>query len=276
MLNSAVIVFRECLEAALIIGIIAAATRGLPGRARWIVGSVLAGVAGSVLVALGADEIANLAEGYGRELFNAGVVMIAAAMLAWHCIWMARHGRELAASARQVGQAVASGSAAFSALGTVIALAVLREGSETVLFLYGLLAGGEQSAFQVALGGLAGLAGGALAGYILYAGAVRLPMKAFFAVTNGLIALLAAQMASQGARFLSQADLLPTLAAPLWDLSAWLPDGSVIGRTLNALAGYRAMPSGIEVVFYATMLAAVVIAMELVRRLPSPSAPSPA
>jgi high-affinity iron transporter len=58
MLNSAVIVFRECLEAALIIGIIAAATRGLPGRARWIVGSVMAGVAGSVLVALGADEIA--------------------------------------------------------------------------------------------------------------------------------------------------------------------------------------------------------------------------
>jgi high-affinity iron transporter len=271
MLNSAIIVFRECLEAALIIGIIAAATRGLAGRGRWITGSVLVGLAGSLVVAAGADWISGLAEGAGQELFNAGVVLLAAGMLAWHCIWMSRHGRELAQSARSVGQAVASGAAAFSALGAVIALAVLREGSETVLFLYGLLAGGGQSIFEVAAGGMAGLAAGALAGCILYAGAVRLPMKAFFAVTNGLIALLAAQMASQGARFLAQADLLPSLADPLWDLSALLPDASVIGRTLNAVVGYRAMPSGIEVLFYALMLAVVLVAMEAVRRMPPPA-----
>jgi high-affinity iron transporter len=271
MLNSAIIVFRECLEAALIIGIIAAATRGLAGRGRWITGSVLVGLAGSLVVAAGADWISGLAEGAGQELFNAGVVLLAAGMLAWHCIWMSRHGRELAQSARSVGQAVASGAAAFSALGAVIALAVLREGSETVLFLYGLLAGGGQSLFEVAAGGMAGLAAGALAGCILYAGAVRLPMKAFFAVTNGLIALLAAQMASQGARFLAQADLLPSLADPLWDLSALLPDASVIGRTLNAVVGYRAMPSGIEVLFYALMLAVVLVAMEAVRRMPPPA-----
>jgi len=276
MLNSAIIVFRECLEAALIIGIIAAATRGLAGRGRWITGSVLVGLAGSLVVAAGADWIAGLAEGYGQELFNAGVVLLAAGMLAWHCVWMSRHGKELAQSARSVGHAVASGAAAFSALGAVIALAVLREGSETVLFLYGLLAGSELSASQVALGGLGGLAAGALAGYILYAGAVRLPMKAFFAVTNGLIALLAAQMASQGARFLAQADLLPSLADPLWDLSALLPDASVIGRTLNAVIGYRAMPSGIEVLAYAVMLGMVLLAMEWVRRLPQPTPARPA
>jgi len=274
MLNSAIIVFRECLEAALIIGIIAAATRGLAGRGRWITGSVLVGLAGSLVVAAGADWISGLAEGAGQELFNAGVVLLAAGMLAWHCIWMSRHGRELAQSARSVGQAVASGAAAFSALGAVIALAVLREGSETVLFLYGLLAGGGQSLFEVAAGGMAGLAAGALAGCILYAGAVRLPMKAFFAVTNGLIALLAAQMASQGARFLAQADLLPSLADPLWDLSALLPDASVIGRTLNAVVGYRAMPSGIEVLFYTLMLAMVLVAMEAVRRMPPPALPA--
>lgn len=270
MLNSAIIVFRECLEAALIIGIIAAATRGLAGRGRWITGSVLAGLLGSLLVAAGADWIAGLAEGSGQELFNAAIVLLAAGMLSWHCIWMARHGKELAQSARSVGQAVASGAATFSALGAVIALAVLREGSETVLFLYGLLAGGEQGVAEVAAGGIAGLSAGAAAGYVLYAGAVRLPMKAFFAVTNGLIALLAAQMASQGARFLAQADLLPSLAEPLWDLSSLLPDASVVGRTLNAVIGYRAMPSGIEVLFYAAMLLLVLLAMEAVRRLPPP------
>ncbi len=272
MLNSAIIVFRECLEAALIIGIIAAATRGMSGRGRWITGSVMVGLSGSLVVAAGTDWIAGLAEGYGQELFNAGVVLLAAGMLAWHCVWMSRHGKELAQSARAVGQAVASGASAFSALGAVIALAVLREGAETVLFLYGLLAGGEQSVLEVTAGGIAGLAAGALAGYVLYAGAVRLPMKAFFAVTNGLIALLAAQMASQGARFLAQADLLPSLAEPLWDLSGLLPDASVIGRTLNAVIGYRAMPSGIEVLFYGAMLLMVIVAMEAVRRMP----PAPA
>jgi high-affinity iron transporter len=263
MLGSAIIVFREVLEAALIIGIIAAATRSMPARNFWLVIGVLAGVVGSVIVATLTGELAELAEGMGQELFNAAVLGLAAVMLAWHNIWMARHGAQMARDAKQLGQDVGSSKREMSALALVIALAVLREGSETVLFLYGMLAGGGESLLSVLGGGALGMLVGALAGYGLYAGFINMPMRWFFAATSGFILLLAAAMASQVARFLSQADVLPSLATPLWDSSWLLDNGSLLGRFLHTLIGYEAMPAGIQVVFYVATLLIILLGMRL-------------
>ena len=93
MFGSAIIVFRETLEAALLIGIIAAATRGLSGRNLWLAVGVGVGLAGSLVVAGLTETIAEMAEGAGQELFNAAILGIAVLMLAWHNIWMATHGR---------------------------------------------------------------------------------------------------------------------------------------------------------------------------------------
>lgn len=268
MLGSAIIVFRETLEAALIIGIIAAATRSLQARNTWLIVGISAGVVGALIVASLTGQIAELAQGAGQELFNASVLGVAAMMLAWHNIWMARHGMQLARDAQQLGQDVASGSREMSALAMVVALAILREGSETALFLYGLLAGGGASLATVLGGGAIGLCAGGLAGYGLYAGFVRIPVRLFFAATSGLIALLAAAMTSQAARFLSQADLLPSLANPLWNTSWLLNNSSLLGRSLHTLIGYEAMPSGIQVVFYATTLILIAAGMRLVRIRP--------
>ncbi len=265
MLSSAIIVFRETLEATLIIGIIAAATRNLQSRNFWLIVGIGAGVGGSLIVAALTGRIEQLAEGAGQELFNACVLGIAAIMLAWHNIWMARHGMQLARDAKQLGQAVASGNREMSALAVVVALAILREGSETALFLYGLLAGGGESIATVLAGGAIGLFAGALAGYSLYAGFLRIPVRLFFAATSGLIALLAAAMTSQAARFLAQADLLPSLATPLWNTSWLLTNASLLGRFLHTLVGYEAMPSGIQVLFYTTTLILILGGMRLFR-----------
>src|SRR3990167_5386051 len=104
MFGTAVIVFREVLEAAIIIGIVAAATRDVPGRSRWLIAGVLAGLVGSGIVAAATDAIGAMASGIGQELFNAIVLGIAVLMLAWHNIWMTSHGAELAAHARTVGR----------------------------------------------------------------------------------------------------------------------------------------------------------------------------
>lgn len=263
MLGSAVIVFRETLEAALIIGIIAAATRGLSARNRWLVIGVVSGIGGSFVVALLTGRIAELAEGTGQELFNATVLSIAVVMLAWHNIWMTRHGAELARDAKRLGSDVLSGTREMSALGLVIALAILREGSETVLFMYGMLAGGDQSLSSVLSGGALGLGGGVLAGFGLYAGFLRIPVKWFFTVTSGLILLLAASMSSQIAKFLVQADLLPSLGSPIWDISGLLPNDTMLGTLLHALVGYDASPAGIQVVFYLTTVIVILMGMRL-------------
>ncbi|GAB3498563.1 FTR1 family protein [Curvibacter fontanus] len=271
MLASAIIVFRETLEAALIVGIVAASTRDLRSRNTWLAGGIAAGVLGSLLVALFTGRIAELAEGMGQELFNASVLLLAAAMLAWHNIWMARHGMTLAREARQLGADVSDGSRAMSALALVVGLAILREGSETALFLYGLLSSGEESSSSVFGGGALGLLLGCLAGVALYAGVLRVPARHFFSATSGLILLLAAAMASQAARFLVQADILPSLASPLWNISWLLDDHSMLGRLLHALTGYEAAPSGIQVVFYTATLALILFGMRLLRMRPSVS-----
>ncbi|MDE2616699.1 MAG: FTR1 family protein [Burkholderiales bacterium] len=271
MLASAIIVFRETLEAALIVGIVAASTRDLRSRNTWLAGGIAAGVLGSLLVALFTGRIAELAEGMGQELFNASVLLLAAAMLAWHNIWMARHGMTLAREARQLGADVSDGSRAMSALALVVGLAILREGSETALFLYGLLSSGEESSSSVLGGGTLGLLLGCLAGVALYAGVLRVPARHFFSATSGLILLLAAAMASQAARFLVQADILPSLASPLWNISWLLDDHSMLGRLLHALTGYEAAPSGIQVVFYTATLALILFGMRLLRMRPSVS-----
>ena len=250
MLATAIIVFREVLEAALIVGIIAAATRAIPGRNRWLAAGIAAGLAGAGLVALGTERIAELASGVGQEIFNATVLGIAVVMLAWHNLWMSSHGAALAASARGVGGEIRDGRRECSVLLIVVGLAVLREGSETVLFLYGIAATDGGASWSMLAGGLAGIAAGIAVGYAVYAGLLRVPLRWFFTATGILVFFLAAGMASQAARFLIQADLLPSLATPLWDTSALLPQTSIPGTLLRSLIGYEDRPAGMQIIFF--------------------------
>jgi len=264
MFATAVIVFREVLEAALIVGIVAAATRTIPGRNRWLAGGIAAGLAGAALVALGTDRIAELASGMGQEYFNAAVLGIAVVMLGWHNLWMSSHGAALAADARGVGNAIRDGRRECSVLLVVVGLAVLREGSETVLFLYGIAASEGGGAMSMLAGGIAGVVAGVAVGYLVYAGLLRIPLRWFFTTTGVLVLFLAAGMASQAARFLVQADILPSLASPLWDTSGVLPQSSVTGTLLHSLVGYDARPAGMQIVFYVAVLVAIAAGMVLV------------
>ena len=109
------------------------------------------------VVAAFAGALSNLFAGMGQEIFNAGILALAVVMLTWHNVWMARHGAELAGELRAAGKAVAEGSKSLLALAIVVGVAVLREGSEVVLFLYGVVATGNDTGWSVALGGFAGL-----------------------------------------------------------------------------------------------------------------------
>ncbi len=259
MLASGLIVFREVFEAGLIVGIVLSATRGVAGRAGWVTGGVLGGLLGACLVAVFAGAIGDAMQGSGQEVFNAGILLTAAVMLGWHNVWMARHGREMAGDMKALGQGVSDGSRTLLALAVVIGVAILREGSEVVLFLYGLAAGGEAGASLV--GGCAlGLLGGGAVATLLYRGLVAIPTRQLFRVTNVMLSLLAAGMAAQAAGFLIQADLLPSWGAQIWNSSAVLDEKSIAGRALHALIGYTDRPAGLQIVVYALTLAALLLA----------------
>ena len=271
MLATAIIVFREVLEAALIVGIVMAATQGVPNRGLWVGGGILGGTLGAVVVAGFAETLAAAMEGIGQEVFNAAILFAAVAMLGWHNIWMRRHASELAGAANRLGAAVRAGTQPLWALAFAVGLAVLREGSEVVLFLYGIGAAGQDGAGAMALGGAFGVIAGVVAGGAIYFGLVRIPMRHLFSVTSWLILLLAAGMASQAAAFLLQADLLPPLGQSLWDTSFLLSEQSLTGRVLHTLIGYTAQPAGIQLVFY---LATVLVIGSLMRLVGSPPRPA--
>lgn len=256
MMASLLIVFREVLEAALIVSIVAAVTNGVPGRTRWVLSGIFAGIAGAVFVAFFADQIAEAAEGVGQEIFNASILFTAVLLLSWHNIWMARHGREIAQHVSRIGQQVKEGAEPLYALATVIGVAVLREGSEIVLFLYGIAAAGG-GANDMMLGSGLGLCAGAALGFVLYFGLLKIPLRYFFSTTSWMILLLAAGLAGNGARYLSQADLLPSLGETVWDTSWLLSEETFFGEILHVLIGYSARPSGIQILFYLATVAIV-------------------
>lgn len=268
MLAIALIVFRETLEAALFVGIVAAATRGVAGRGRWLCTGVAAGLAGSLLIASMAGQIGELAEGVGQDLVNAGILSVAFLMLGWHIIWSARHGMHAAGEARQLGKSLAEGTGTPWALAIAIAMSVLREGAETVLFVGGYIVGNgaQQIGTAGALLGLAlGVASGAALGGVLYLGLSRVPLRRLFTVTNIMILLLAAAMAGQLARALVQAGWLNSLVEPVWNTSNVLPMDSTLGTLLHALVGYDAQPFGMQLVFYVAGILLIVIGMKMAR-----------
>jgi high-affinity iron transporter len=271
MLAAAIIVFREVIEAGLIVGIVLAATRGVQSRTVYVLGGIAAGVFGASLLAVFAGTLSNALEGAGQEVFNASILGVAVIMLGWHNVWMAQHGRELAAELAAAGRAVVAGSKTLTALAIVVAVAVLREGAEVVLFLYGVVIASGESGWGLFAGGMLGLAAGISVSALTYAGLVKIPPRYLFSVTSMLIALLAAGMASQCVAFLQRADILDFWSATLWDTSWLLPGKSLAGRVLHALVGYDDRPSILQAVAYVVTLATILVAM----RVFAPAKPQP-
>jgi high-affinity iron transporter len=264
VLAALIIVFREVFEAGLIVGIVLAVTRSVPHRNRWIGGGVLAGVAVACLVAAFAGVLSQLFEGMGQELFNAVILAIAVIMLTWHNVWMTRHGKEIAGEMRAIGQSVAEGSKSLLALAVVVAVAVLREGSEVALFLYGVAASDGGSAASLTVGGLMGLALGVAVCLLTYFGLMRIPPRALFATTTVLITLLAAGMAAQAVAFLQRANWLTPLDTVVWDSGWLLSESSIVGRALHTLVGYTDQPTGMQIVIYLAVILVTVVLMRLV------------
>jgi high-affinity iron transporter len=276
MLSALLIVFREVIEAGLIVGIVLAATKGVPRRGGAVSAGVGAGILGACLVAAFAGELAALFEGNGQELFNASILLLAVTMLTWHNVWMASHGREMARELKAAGHDVVTGKRTLAALGVVVGVAVLREGSEVVLFLYGIAAQGGTSNAALLAGGALGLAAGAAVSALMYFGLLTIPAGRLFQVTSGLITLLAAGMAAQAVLFLQNGGYINVMSGTVWDTSWLLKEDSIPGRLLHTLVGYVEAPDGAQILAYLGTVAAIVVLMRLMGRPVARPRPQPA
>jgi len=266
MISALIIVFREVLEAALVIGVLLAATRQLAASRRWIALGALAGVGGALLVALFMDELESSVSGDGEFLYNAILLFTASLLIAWTVIWMSQHGRQMAARMRHVGQSVVGGESPHTALAVVSMAAVMREGGEAEFFLFGAAQSAHEDGYSMVAGSALGIMLGVVTGYVVYRGLVRIPMKHLFGIIGWLLIFLAAGMASQATWNLVQIDMLPPLVDTLWDSSAWLAQSSFVGEVLHVMIGYDDQPSGMQMLVFVLALSAMATLNQYYRR----------
>ncbi|SCK30672.1 FTR1 family protein [Vogesella sp. LIG4] len=239
------IVWRESVEAMLVVGILHAwlsHNAADSGGKRWLWGGVGLGLLLAALLAFGLFAAAELL-GPHQDAFQAGMVFAAAALIVHMVLWMRAHGRTLKKDLES-GLAQQAGSRNWWGVLTLVAIAVAREGSEAVVFLYGMMAAAPREQLGgMALAGLAGLGLALLTFWLLQLGGKYLSWRLFFRATEIMLLLLAAALFISGVDKLQSMELLPSLIDPLWDSSALLDDMSPAGGVLAALTGYRAHPS---------------------------------
>jgi len=263
MISTLIIMFREALEAMLVVGIAMAASKEIDTNLRWIYGGVLGGLVVAAMIALFADIIASSMSGMGQEFFNAMVLISAALLMMWTAIWMRRHGKEISMRIHHTCNEVTDSGKPMLMLSVVVGLAVAREGAEVVLFLHGVVAAGSGDTAGIVTGGLAGLFLGVVVALVIYKSLIHIPVKHLFSVVTFLIILLAAGMASQGVAYLVMVDAIPALGQTIWNTSNIIPDHSLFGRVLQALMGYDDRPSGVQVLTFVAVLSITWLAIRV-------------
>lgn len=253
--NVAFVVWRESVEALLVIGILnawLARQQAQAGRGRlYLWSGVAAGILVSlilgVMLVLSGDTLSDEAQ----QLYRTAAVLIAAALIVQMVFWMRRHGQNLKRDLETSLQGAADRSNWWGVF--VLALiAVAREGSETVVFLYGTLAAARSGAFAAPFAmALLGFALAIATYAVLQLGSRVLSWRTFFRATEIMLLFLAASLMITGVENLIDLGVLPSLSGRLWDSSALLPDSGLVGGFVGALTGYRARPDLMQVLVYA-------------------------
>ncbi|HYG45979.1 MAG TPA: FTR1 family protein [Bordetella sp.] len=264
------IVWRESVEALLIVGILYSWLRASPEGRRglpYLWGGVAAGLALAVALALVLLGVSSWLSDEGQEWFQAGMSLVACALVVQMVVWMKKHGRTLK-SDLESGASTSLAQDSWWGLLALVMIAVAREGSETVVFLYGSVSAGQGGdTAMLALAGAAGFAIALLTFWLLQLGGRLITWRRFFRLTEILLLLLAGALLMGGLDRLISLGVLPTLVDPVWDSYWLLDDSSGVGKVLADFAGYRAYPALMSVLLW---LAYWVVVWALLRRAGRP------
>ncbi|MEW6671578.1 MAG: FTR1 family protein [Thermodesulfobacteriota bacterium] len=263
MLPSFIITFREALEAALIVGIVLSYLARIHQTKYYnlVYLAIASGIVASVIGALVFTHIAGGFSGRAEEIFEGFVMLIGAVLLTTMILWMMKQKHV----ARELEEKVAAevGSAHRFGLFSLIFIAILREGIETVIFLG---ASGFASGHNSFIGSVLGILMAVLLGYVMFVGSLKINLKRFFNVTSILLILFAAGLVAHGIHELQEAGIVPVVIEHVWDMNpAVYPDGSYplfhekgfVGGILVGLFGYNGNPSLLEVLSYLSYLVVV-------------------
>lgn len=270
MLPTFLVVLREAFEAALVLGIVYTYLRkiGRPQHYRYVTAGAVLGVLASIGIGVAVSYLSGPLLDLGPDLVSAGVLFLSVGVLTWMLVWMRRHARAIRGQVQRRIDEAESRSQVW-VIATVAFAGVFREGAETVLFVWGLIAQATTGAgWSSVIGGVLGVAVAAVLAFAIFTGSKAVSLPTFFTVTSVLLLVLAAGLLSAGVGRLQGLGLLP-LTGDLWDTSSILDERSLLGVLLSGLAGYRARPTSLEVaawVLYLLLAGALLFGSRPTRR----------
>lgn len=250
MFKIAIVVFRECLEIALLLGVITAVTSHIEKSRYYIVMGALLGIILASIFAFFTQSLSLMFDGYGDEIFDSCVILLTAAIISWTAIWMQGYTKKIKKNLGELSDKITSGTASHFTLVAVVSVTILREGAEIILFIYSISSAENIKPDDYLIGlGIGGFLG-FLTGTILYMGLIKIAGKYIFKISTILLIIIAAGLAAQAAGILTSAGIIEVYTDQLWDSSWLVDDRSIFGKILNIITGYDAKPNIMQIIFY--------------------------
>ncbi|MDD9335748.1 MAG: FTR1 family protein [Rickettsiaceae bacterium] len=264
MFKIALVVFRECLEIALLLGVILAVTKQLEKSRIYIIAGVMLGIVSAALFAFFTRSITVAFSGLGDEIFNSGVILLTVALIGWTIVWMQGYGIKIKQNLNDLSVKISSGDSSYIMLVLIVAATILREGMEIIILVYSISSVEIIDSNSYLLGLIIGIVSGLTLGVIIYLGLIKIVNQQYiFRISSILLMLVASGFAAEAAGILSSSGIITILSDQLWDSSWLISDRSIYGKFLKMITGYIARPNGLQVVFYVCTLGLINILIQI-------------
>ncbi|GAB4165919.1 MAG: FTR1 family protein [Rickettsiaceae bacterium] len=263
MFKIAIVVFRECLEIALLLGVIMAATKPITNSRVYITLGSLIGVVLASVFALFTRKITASFGGLGDEIFDSCVILLTATIISWTVVWMQGYTSKIRKDLGKLSENIKAGATSQFMLVIVVAMALLREGAELILFIYSISSVGHIESKQYIMGFGVGAIAGLAVGTVIYLGLIKYAGKYIFMVSTILLTLIAAGLAAEAAGIMTSAGIIELYSGQLWDTSWLIDNESIAGKILNVTIGYDSRPNGMQIIFYLLSIAITVVMMKI-------------
>lgn len=267
MFKIALVVFRESLEIALLLGIILAVTKQLEKARIYIIAGIMFGTVLAALFAFFTRSISKSFSGMGDEIFNSTIILLTVILIGWTVVWMQGYGVKVKRELNDLSLKISSGDSSYIMLLLMVATTILREGVEIILLVYSISSVETIDNNSYLLGLIIGMISGFILGIIIYCGLIKLASQQYiFRVSAILLTLIAGGFAAEAAGILTSSGIITVLADQVWDSSWLISDRSIYGKFLNVITGYIARPNGLQIVSYVGTIASINILILLKTR----------
>lgn len=262
MIKLAIIVFREAMEIAFLLGVILAATKPIKDSHKIVILGALAGISFASIFAFFTKYISASMGELGDEIFNSVVILLTALLISWTVVWMQGYTKKMRKNLGDLSEKINAGKSNQLMIVFVVAGAIFREAVEIILFVYSV-ASADQLEAQEYLNGIGfGLFGGLTVGTLLCLGVMKYAGKYIFSISTILLTLIAASLASEAAAILTSTGIIDILSEQLWDSSWLVSDASIFGKILNITIGYDARPNAMQFIFYLSTISLTLLMVQ--------------